>query len=55
MNYSYIEIAEINLNNKCYTDEICEALEQGGYKTALSYDSIGERRIRILKEKEKDE
>lgn len=50
---NYIEIGEIEIKDKFYTDEICKALEQGGYKTALIYDGIGEQKVRLLKEKEK--
>lgn len=50
--YEYIELAEIEIKDKYYTEGICKALECGGYHTALIYDGMLEQRIRILKKKE---
>lgn len=50
--YEYIELAKIEIKDKYYTDEICKALEYGGYHTALIYDGALEQSIRVLKKKE---
>lgn len=52
MKYEYIEIAEIEIHDKYYTEGICEALQKVGYHTALIYSGINSEKIRILKEKE---
>ena len=49
---NFIEIGEVKIKDKFYTDEICEALKQGGFKTALIFDGMSERSLRILKEQE---
>lgn len=55
MKYEYIEIAEIEIHDKYYTEGICEALQKAGYHTALIYNGINSQKIRILKEVEKNE
>ena len=48
----YVEVGEMKIEDKCYVDEICKALEASGFQTALIYDGIGTERIRILTKKE---
>ena len=55
MNYEYIEVVDIEIHDKYYTDGICEALKIAGYHTALIYNGINSQKIRILKEVEKNE
>lgn len=51
MDLKYVEIGEIRINDKYYSDDICQSLRKGGFETALIFDGIGEQSIRILREK----
>ncbi|MBP5597211.1 MAG: hypothetical protein J6Y02_17645 [Pseudobutyrivibrio sp.] len=53
MKYDYIEIAEIEIHDKYYSEQICEALQEKGYHTALIYNGITNQKIRILEKSEK--
>lgn len=50
---NYVEIGEVKISDKYYTQEICKALENGGYKTALIFDGLSERKVRILREEQR--
>lgn len=51
MYLKYVEIGKIQLNDKYYSDDICQSLRKGGFETALIFDGISEQSIRILREK----